>query len=324
MRLSFLILFFTLSLFAIDARFIIEKSNVIKKDNTIVYTIQLAAFPKDKKNIAITFLNNLPKDIQLKSAIYPTGNFFALRYNPSISEDLLYEELKELKGKGFKDSYIVETLLEKFYNAKKSKSIKQPTAHNISKYEYNSLLNKANKYMQNNSIIESIKTYEILFKSQENSEIVNNNLFYLYGKINSWSQAKINMKNTEYQNKLLYAYGIGALENYNQNLENELKEELSKDLSGYVHLILGVFKERQEKYDCAYTYYKAYMKNRFDPFLAFAYARAYELIGKHNLAKKIYKEISTTANDKYIELKTIANKRYKELKELSRIKTKEE
>ncbi|MCK5111238.1 MAG: hypothetical protein KAQ94_06925 [Arcobacteraceae bacterium] len=358
---SLLLILVALSLFSIDESFTLEKENELNKGDRLVYTIQLATFPKNKKYIGIKFLNNLDENIRLKSVLYPIGDFFTLRYNPSTKRELLFDEVYKLRDMGHESAFIVQTSLNKFYKAQKEtisnlkfndvkeekqsslkiyttvqeqtiKTVKisPKTKKNtviekkLTKYEYTATLDAANKLTKNNQLIDSIEKYEILFKDRLTNKLVNKNLFYLYGKTNNWQKAKINIQNIKRKDKLLYAYGLGALENFNQNLENELKPELNEDLSGYVNLVLGVFKERQKEYKCAYAYYEnAYMKNKFDIFIQFAYARAYELIGKNDFAQNIYLEISSIKSDNYANIKTQAYNRYLELKELARMKTKE-
>lgn len=337
--MMFVIVLVTFTTIVVEAITVSAQINDNNEDQ-LVYTIQLATFPKDKKYIGVKYLNDLPSDIRSKSVLYPIGDYYALRYNPLKQRELLFDETYRLKDMGYTNAYIVQTSLTKFQEIqgvvvhKSSKSdlvsdsLENANESNKTKeltnYKYREILYLADSLNKTNQLIESMEQYEILFKSNKSNNVVNKNLFYLYGKTNNWERAKSNIVDIKRKDKLLYAYGLGALENYNVNLENELKPELCDDISGYVNLVLGVFKERQKNYQDAYNYYEnAKNINRFDMFIMFAYARAFELIKKYDLAQKIYLDISLVKSDRYKNIKLQAHNRYIELKELSKLVTKE-
>ena len=327
-----LLLFFILSLYA-DVK-------PVEQINKYTYAIQLIALSSNREDMALKFLEELDKSIEEKTVIYEENGLITLRYYPSSDMKLLKGELQRIKKFGFKDAFIVKTLLYKLKESQKTLSY-NPSNYSLihsrnsetenysqrkklSKQEYIETLNSANKLKENNNLHESIEKYEALFYSSKDNKIVKNNLFYLYGKTTNWHKAKLLLRNFKRKDKLLYAYGLGSLENYSMNLEKELKSELGEDLSGYVNLILGVLKEREAKLNDAYQYYEgAYIRNRSDLYISFAFARAYELIQKYDLAQNQYQQITLDKSKKYPKIKAQALKRYTELKELSRLNIKE-
>lgn len=329
-----------INLFAIADQIIPAKKFNIENDR-IIYTIQIATFPIAHEESAISFFQSLEESIRSKSAIYPSNGYLTIRYYPSESKKSLTNQLKYVHQNGFKDAFIANTYLNKFYNFQNKeyheyrekstkiplankpfkkeeiKKIDKPQKSTLSKYQYNILLNEANNLKNEYNLKESVKKYEQLYNFSQENSLVNNNLFYLYGKTNQWKKAKNKIDKSLDKGNLLYSYGLGALESYNQNLENELKDQLEHDIKGYVSLVLGVFKERQHNYQDAYNYYEnAYRKNRFDLFIMFAYARAFELIEDYKKAKQIYFDIATIKSIKYENLRKISYNRYLELDNL--------
>lgn len=329
MKKNILLAYLALLLLLVDVRLRANENSI--DGDKIVYAIQFITFSKNKKDSALEFLDTLDEHIQSQTALYLNGELISLRYKPSISRELLLNDLEKIKDIGFEDAYIVESYLRKFQIKQEklppknvyqdsisySPFSQEKSPKKLTKYEYKQILNIANKFKESSNLHASIEKYETLFDDSKDNEIVNNNLFYLYGKTNNWNNAKLNLQNINRKDKLLYAYGLGSLESYSKNLEKELQSEIDEDFSGYVNLILGVLKERENNFNDAYTYYEtAYIKNRSDIYIAFAYARAYELIKKYDLAQKIYFEISAIESDRYIEIKALSLKRYLELKEL--------
>lgn len=299
--LIFSILF--LNLFGADAQLHISKS--AKKKS--FYEIQLASFLEFSD--AKSFYSKLEDKLQNDSNIYKFSKYYAVRYGSAREKrNSLIDELKEIR-ESFKDAYLVKinsnTLTKRVEfkgNSKKDRSFKRESIK-IDKpkrkvykirdnYEYSNLLVKADEFKNSNNLMKSIEVYESLLEYKDD-ELIETNLFYLYGKTNSWEMAKEKLSKSYNSGAFLYSYGVGAIEANSKTLEKELKPYLSSDYRGYLSLILGVFHEKRGFTYQAYEYYKsAYLKNSSDSYLTYSYARACELVELHKLAKELYENLS--------------------------------
>ncbi len=290
MKINFFIfIFFISNIYAVDAVLNISKKVKIEK----FYEIQLASFLNlnDAKNLYF----KLPKDIKIKSNIYKLNKYYALRYgNASKSREILTKDLKRVR-KLIKSAYIVKidsNTLNKRIEFKSNK-INKKIYKIKDNYDYVRVMAEANNLKNSNLLFESIKRYESLFKYNPKNLLISSNLFYLYGKTKSWQRVSKELYNLNNRQSLLYAYGVGAIESNDKNLEKNLKPFLYEDYNGYLNLILGVSKEKEGWSYQAYEYYKnAYLQNSYDEYLIYAYARACELVELYDLAKNLYKQLS--------------------------------
>ena len=313
----------------------IQKSKaLISKD--VGYSIQLASFRKNNLNGAKVFLKRLPTTIKKDSVIYPVGNYYTIRYMISDSRNSLKKNLGMIKNSGFKDSLIIKTLVKKFQKQQNYtySNTNIPRAIESSKkpfkmvmldtFTYSKILINADKLKNDNKLQESIELYEKAFGHKQTNQSVNNNLYYLYGKTNNWPRANELINLVDKKDKVLYAYAIGAIEINNPRLEAELLPVLKYDISGYAKLALGVYFENNKVSKKAHDYYtSAYDTNRYDLYLAFAYARSSELNNDNDNAKFIYKMISENRENKLQDLKQQAYSRYRQLEELKQMESKD-
>jgi len=300
------------------------------------YTIQLISIPKSSIEIAKKTFNELPHDIKEKSVLYPLGSYITIRYLSSDGVTPLKSVLKDMKKTQFKDSLIVRMNTNKYIkllnknsnyenntiqhdsdDSQYSLSCTQQQSFKFEKldnFQYTRILSNAHKFKSLNKVRDSIKQYERAFAHQQSNNAINNNLFYLYGKTNNWPKASEKLCLLKKHDKVLYSYAIGALEINNPMIEDELKDTLHYDKSGYIHLALGVYFERNEMYIKAHSYFKkAYDINRYDVYLAFAYARSCEIESDYKKAAFVYKMISDNREDRLLNLKQQAKQRYEQI-----------
>lgn len=312
--------------------------NTFVNNSKYSYSLQLYSFHKTDENGIINAYSSLPEDIKKHTAIYPTGEYITLRYLNKPSKKDFNSIFKKVKFI-FDDAYIATVTTDKFKEylnqTKKRFENKEKIKNedlrgyskicvqkqsfefqNLSTYEYTKVLVDAHEMKETNQIIESIKLYEKAFAHKQDNYSINNNLFYLYGKTNNWPKAveKICLLRKKID-KVLYSYTLGALEINNPMLESELSLYLKDDKSGYLHLSLGVFQERNEDFEKAHGYYqKAYNLNRYDMYLAYAFARSSEIQSDYKGAMFIYGLIAKNNDRKYQQLQQQAYNRYNQLK----------
>lgn len=307
------------------------------------YSIQLITLSKTNLKRTKKLFNNLPKYVQERSVIYPVGKFLTIRYFIKKSSAELKNDLKDIKNHGFKDAFIIKTSLDKFNDIRSKMGLDannvSNTKHNIrdvknsekqfemlklSTFEYSKTLIDAHEMKNKNKLRASIKLYEKALGHDQTNLFVNNNLYYLYGRTNNWPRANQLINIIDNKDKVLYAYSIGAIEINNPNLERELLEVLKYDISGYTKLALGSFFENNKSYKKSHDYYKkAYDNNRYDLYLAFAYARSCEINNDTKNAKFVYKMISNNTDDNLHNFKKQAYIRYNQLNRLEQIENKE-
>lgn len=319
-----------------------QLNTTLKKQVKYLYTIQLSTFPlANVKSIQKQF-NNLPDNIKSEAFIYPVGKYLTIKYSATENKKEIQKKLAFAKESGIRDSFIIRIPEEKY---KKLVTNSNNVQNNIQKeevpttdkdtplwciqqqsipmikldnYEYSRALTDAHKYKKQNFTLKSIETYEKLFAHDPANKAIVNNLFYLYGKTNNWPKAKEKFCLLKRKDMAAYSYAVGALEINNPMLEEELESQLQYDRSGYIHLALGVYFERNEQFKQSHKFYKrAYDLNRYDLYLAFAYARSCEIESQYKKAIFIYNLISQSNNKKYENLIHQAYNRYKQLEKLN-------
>lgn len=307
--------------------------NSLNSSTKLSYTIQLLSVHKlSLKSLKVQY-NLLPKDIKENSVIYPIGQFIAIRYLSYDNISDLKPILKELRKGQFKDSIIVKANKKKFKRLLNKDTNTQPRNPNgyqlacvskqsfefqkLDNFQYTKTLLDAHKFKNKNKILDSIKMYEKVFSHDQTDRSINNNLFYLYGKTNNWPKAMEKVCLIKKPGKVLYSYAIGALEINNPMIEDDLIGILKYDDTGYIHLALGVFMERNESYKKAHDYFKkAYDINRYDLYLAYAYARSCEIENDYKKAAFIYKIIAQNGEDRFQNIKKNAYERYNQISKL--------
>jgi len=322
----------------------VDQLNSTISTNNFIYTIQLQSFKRENTNETSLVLESMKLLVEDQDDlyIYPLGRYDTIRYKKSFSKDKIYEYLNKLKQKDiFKDAIVKKVpkeRLEKYLSRDKKNDtkdqedsyqfacIKQQSFEfeKLSSYQYTNLLNQADKYKRSSMIIQSIESYEKLFASDQKNNIVNNNLFFLYGLSNNWPKAKEKFCLLKDLEKLIYSYALGALQINNPNLNEELNEVINEDRSGYINLVMAVFYERKENFSEAFRYYKkAYDLNRSDSFLTFAYARVCEIQDRYDDAIFLYNLILQNTQDENIKQQSLARiKNIQLIKEIDMIKRK--
>jgi len=308
-------------------------------NNTYSYSIQLYSFHKlDDKGIVKAY-NELPQEMKSNIALYPSGEYITFKYlnkreKNDFQKDGIFKKIKYIFDDAYISTVVTDRYKEYLHQTKKrfiqDKEIENEDLHgytkaciqkqsfkleNLSTHEYTKILVDAHELKSTNQVIESIKMYEKGFAHAQNNSVINNNLFYLYGKTNNWPKAVEKVCLVEKTiSKVLYSYALGALEINNPMLENELSDYLKDDQLGYLHLALGVFFERNENFEKAHRYYKkSYDLNRYDMYLAYAYARSSEIQSDYKNALFMYGIIARNNDTKYINLQKQSIQRYEQL-----------
>ncbi|MEA3353533.1 MAG: hypothetical protein U9Q33_06940 [Campylobacterota bacterium] len=329
-----------------------DRVNAIKQLNSTLqqqvdylYTVQLVTFYQDQIEQIKDKFNTLPKTIKDESFIYPTGKYLTLKYSSARLAKELNSKLNLAIEAGFESAFISKMSKEKYnritnqsirYDKKVQKNEELSTDEGtplwciqqqsipmikLDNYEYTRALTDAHKYKNQNRTLKSIETYEKLFAHDHTNSAIVNNIFYLYGKTNNWPKANEKLCLLKKKDKAIYSYAIGALEINNPMIEEELASSLQYDRSGYVHLALAVYFERNEEYKKSHQFYKsAYNRNRYDLYLAFAYARSCEIESQYKKAVFIYQLISNSNDKRYKNLITQAYNRYNQLRKINTLK----
>lgn len=320
-------------------------NSTFENDHQKGYAIQLASIYVGAKNEYNSFLRYLKEPYRSNIFVAKIGSYYAIRYSFDKSYKKQKELLKSVIDDGFTKAFIVQTSYQRYIKQKEQikkqvKKIKKDkndayTPDDISgyefacvdkqtfkfdplnSYEFADTLNDANIFKKNNELEKSIKMYEKLFGHKQTNTTINNNLFYLYGITNNWPKASEKMCLIKDQSKVLYSYALGALEINNPMIEDDLINFLNADKTGYTHLALAVYFERNDDINKAYLYYqKAYNTNRYDMYLAYAYARVCEIKEDYKKALFLYRNIANNKQKKYEQLKNYSTTRYQQLRSL--------
>jgi tetratricopeptide (TPR) repeat protein len=251
-----------------------------------VFTIQL--YTSDTLKPAEHYFKKLPKFIKPKSFIVKIGKYYTIRccisHKPPLKD---YRKIKKI----IKDAFIA-----KMYSWR-IKTIIYPKRKIKHNENITLELQKADDLYKEGKIQKSLNEYLKIFK-YENTLKNKINTAYLYGLLGNLKGFETFIKKYGKNEMVLYSFAVGMI---NRGDLNKLKPFIFKNLkysqTGYLNIIAGYILEKEKKYKKAFVQYKnGYFKNMKNPYFIYAYARAFDLIGKYKNAIKYYSKLLKEKN----------------------------
>jgi len=248
-------------------------------------------------------LYSIPVNIRKKTHLVKTEKYYLAVYEGTPSLKQACENLNFIRKAGYKDAYVRKAKIKV-----KTKKIRKKN-NNISKFQYSDIIFKADKAYKKGDYMQAMIYYEMLLATGSKNNKIKNNLCYLYGRIGAFEQAKEIIQNTQYPSRLIYAYAYGATLTQQDNFYKNLSKYILLDRSGHLLLLSANYFERKGDLQKAISFYKmAYKQNPSDPYIVFAYARAYDMQEKTDKALFFYKQLANNT-DKTSQIYKIATKR---------------
>ena len=292
------ILFFTLSLNA--------KTDGHHTDKR-AYIIQLFVLPKGgltEKEV----LERVPLSLKDKIHIHTVDNKLIGCYAQADSYRGLKKLLKKVKKAGYKGAYIRRTKVCLMRNRSQNTELTiVKKEKKLSNYKLTELISKANDSFKKHLYNQAVRYYEELLEGGFDNKNIRINLSYLYGIFGKWHRFGYMITSKKYPTVYVYAYATGALKSRQKDFYENLKNFIKSDYSGHLDLLAGYYFEQNKNDKKALEFYKsAYQKNPNDIYNKYAYARILDIIGKKDMAYRLYKEIYETADKKSTIYKAVA------------------
>ena len=162
---------------------------------------------------------------------------------------------------------------------------------NSSSYMYSTYISLGNQYLEKLNYTKSLFYYKKAY-SINPSEKLMKNILILQIYTGEKKKALTNLKkirDARYLSQIL----IFLIENGEINLVKKFLKNKTEDRTGYLSYTKGILEEKSGNIEKAYIYYKkAFEKNPYDPYIAYAYARILEMKDLPEKAVQVYKQIN--------------------------------
>ena len=168
----------------------------------------------------------------------------------------------------------------------KKKEEKKPSS-----YLYSTYISLGNKYLERKDYQKSLYYYKKAYKINPSQKLLKNIIIlqiYTGKKDTALTQLR-KIKNPQHISQIL----TFLIQNGEIDFVRDFLDKEKEDSSGYLSYTRGILEEKSGNTEKAFIYYrKAFEKNPYDPYIAYAYARILEIKGLPEKAVQVYKHIN--------------------------------